>query len=118
MHRSLFAAAALAFCASSADAFMPASSAVPALRKSSATAVAGRMGSKIHAFGCGCGSCSAGVQGRKAGAAAKLSMSATEIVGKGMDSQSYAEALNTLFPGAVDEQVAHLLLCARAGGSK
>jgi len=105
MHRSLYAAWALAFCASSADAFMPASSAVPALRAKTATAMAGRMGSKIHAPGCSCGSCSAGVLGRKG--AAKLSMTAadtTEFVGKGMDSQTYAEALNTLFPGAVDEQ--------------
>jgi hypothetical protein len=103
MRRTVFAAWALALCAQSADAFMPAG-VVPA-RGGMALRPATSAIKHLHAPGCACSGCS-GAAGRKS--AAKLSMTATEERGSttmvGMDSKTYADSLESLFPGAIDEQ--------------
>lgn len=105
MRRVVYAAWALALCASSADAFSAVPSCSPAglnLRASSSCNLAKK---QVHARGLSCGSC-----GRTG--AAKLSMgmqrgsdtgAISEAIASGMDSASYAENINALFPGAVDE---------------
>ena len=108
MRRTVFAAWALALCVSSADAFMPAASPARAFGLRPAAATSGSA-SRLHMPGCACGSCGSAV--RKG--SAKLSMAfnrgedtgdLVESDGMGMDSQTYASNLDTLFPGAVDEQ--------------
>jgi hypothetical protein len=108
MRRSVYAAWALAFCAASADAFMPAGA--PArlgLRAAPAVSAKG-----AHAAGCACGACGSLLAKRRP---AQISMMATgdrgtttieqqdSMNGLGMDSETYADSLDKLFPGAVDE---------------
>jgi len=111
MHRSVFAAWALALCASSADAFSAMPSGAPArlsLRNAASTPLAKK---HVHAPGCACGSC--GSLSRFSTKRAQLSMgmergldtgAVTEaLAAGGMDAGSYAKNLDALFPGTVDE---------------
>ena len=102
MRRSVFAAWALAF-AAGADAFMPAGA--PArlgLRPVAAVSVKG-----AHAAGCACGACGSLVRSKRAPALTMVggrgAGEVAEKTGVGMDSGTYAQSLDTLFPGAVDE---------------
>jgi len=107
MRRTVFAAWALALCASSAHAFVPAG--VPSVRTlRPATSVAASK--HIHAPGCACGACNA-IGTRSAAKLSKLSMTlaqsddtAVDGIDDKMCSTTYASHLDSFFPGAVDEQ--------------
>ena len=107
MYKTVFAAAAIAFCAATADAFMP--SGVPG-RLGLRTATVSAKGA--HLAGCACGVCGSLTAARRP---ASISMMATgdrgtttiqqqnSMKGLGMDVETYADSLDKLFPGAVDE---------------
>lgn len=110
MRRSVFTAWALALTASSAHAFMPAPSSAPSvisLRPAAATAPSAKRG---HAVGCSCGACAPARRvARASGLQLKMAMGGDarvieEASKLGVDSVSYCNNLDELFPGAVSEE--------------
>jgi len=104
MHQTVYAAWALALCVSSAHAFMP-SSAVPTRASVSLRPACSPLAKRLHAPGCSCATCLPCPRASGATLTMAFDRGADDgsFRGEGMDSATYAESLNELFPGAVDE---------------